>query len=450
MATKKYVDLAGLTEFKSKLLNAYSKNNLDTFKGFAVAKATAADSATKATQDASGHTITSTYTPMERTIAEVDLQDNITKAEMLTALNVADGAQVNVVENVGWKQSGASTITWLTPATVGEGESAKQKAVYLDLSAYALKSELVHVLKFMGVKDYEKDLPTASADTVGHIWHVKYRGTSGADPLNAEFVGVDMGSSADPRYKWEQMGSIVDLSNYYTKAEVDGLFTAEVTARNAAIATAIAELGAEITSTDGTKVAVKVTEVDGKITAVNVTETDIASAALLGTTSDTKTDATAFGYIAKEASDRADAITSAIQALGATPSQAAGADGLALSLTEVDGKVTAISGSIAANTYDAYGSASSALTDAKGYTDTAIAGLKYTSTGAAGSYIQKVSEADGVIAETVVAFDTAVSSSSADTNAPTSKAVYTYAKGLYDDIDSVTIAEIDGLFPTES
>jgi hypothetical protein len=34
------------------------------------------------------------------TIAGVDLQDNITKTELLTALNVADGAQVNIIESV--------------------------------------------------------------------------------------------------------------------------------------------------------------------------------------------------------------------------------------------------------------------------------------------------------------------------------------------------------------
>lgn len=54
-------------------------------------------------------------------------------------------------------------------------------------------------------------------------------------------------------------------------------------------------------------------------------------------------------------------ITSAIAALDATESQTAGADGLALSVTEVDGVITSISGSIAANTYDAYGAASDVL-----------------------------------------------------------------------------------------
>lgn len=50
-------------------------------------------------------------------------------------------------------------------------------------------------------------------------------------------------------------------------------------------------------------------------------------------------------------------IKNAIEALDATKSQTAGTDGLALSITEVDGKITAISGSIAANTYDASGAA---------------------------------------------------------------------------------------------
>jgi len=35
-----------------------------------------------------------------QTIAGVDLQDNVTKSELLTALNVADGAQVNVIESI--------------------------------------------------------------------------------------------------------------------------------------------------------------------------------------------------------------------------------------------------------------------------------------------------------------------------------------------------------------
>ena len=54
---------------------------------------------------------------------------------------------------------------------------------------------------------------------------------------------------------------------------------------------------------------------------------------------------------ASQVTDFATAVNTEIAKLDATASQTAGADGLALSITEVDGKITAISGSIADGTY---------------------------------------------------------------------------------------------------
>ena len=54
-------------------------------------------------------------------------------------------------------------------------------------------------------------------------------------------------------------------------------------------------------------------------------------------------------------------VNTKIQTLDANVSQEAGSDGLALNVVEVDGVITSVSGSIAANTYDAYGSASAVL-----------------------------------------------------------------------------------------
>lgn len=134
-----------------------------------------------------------------------------------------------------------------------------------------------------------------------------------------------------------------------------------------------------------------------------------------------------------------DAITAAVAALDATESQTAGADGLALSITEVDGVITEISGSIAANTYDTYGAAAAVLgtdqdaasantvygakayadakkadvigesTDAasantiygaKAYADAAIAALDAPDTAVANQFVTSVSESDGVITVT--------------------------------------------------
>lgn len=73
-------------------------------------------------------------------------------------------------------------------------------------------------------------------------------------------------------------------------------------------------------------------------------------------------------YKADNYYDVAGTASGLIDALDSTPSQiaAAGNGQLSLSLTQTDGKVTAISGSIAANTYDAYGAASTVQTTVVG------------------------------------------------------------------------------------
>lgn len=121
----------------------------------------------------------------------------------------------------------------------------------------------------------------------------------------------------------------------------------------------------------------------------------------------------------------ADMIANAIAGLDAEINQTAGADGLALHIKEVDGIVTELSGSIAPETYDAYGSAAQALNDAKSYSDNnldaakqyadeqvaeearareeAIAGLDYTgyvageAEGQIISFVGTISEQDGVV-----------------------------------------------------
>jgi len=49
--------------------------------------------------------------PTSRTIAGVDLADNVTKSELLTALNVADGAEVNVQPD--WNQTNSSADDYI-------------------------------------------------------------------------------------------------------------------------------------------------------------------------------------------------------------------------------------------------------------------------------------------------------------------------------------------------
>lgn len=90
------------------------------------------------------------YVTKTTTIAGVDLENNITKEEMLTALNVADGAQVNVIESV--KVNGAALaitdkavdVTVATGATDGTvavngidvAVAGLGSAAYTDADAY--------------------------------------------------------------------------------------------------------------------------------------------------------------------------------------------------------------------------------------------------------------------------------------------------------------------------
>ena len=69
-------------------------------------------------------------------------------------------------------------------------------------------------------------------------------------------------------------------------------------------------------------------------------------------------------------------ISNAIAGLDSSASHTAGADGLALSVELVDGKVTSIAGSIAAETYDEFGAAAAAQSAAEGKAAELVSGLE--------------------------------------------------------------------------
>lgn len=125
-----------------------------------------------------------------------------------------------------------------------------------------------------------------------------------------------------------------DGTNVQVKVtEVDGKITAvNITTDNTVnatdVANEIANLDATVGSTtvdSGKHVAVQVVETDGKLTGLTVTEDDIASAALLGTATDTSSEATAFGKIKKNAED-----------IAAETNRATGVEGTLTNLTTTD------------------------------------------------------------------------------------------------------------------
>lgn len=96
----------------------------------------------------------------------------------------------------------------------------------------------------------------------------------------------------------------------------------------------------------------------------------------------------------------ADAITNAINGLDSTKSQVAGADGLALEVVQENGVIKSISGSIAANTYDAHGSASTVegkLNDYKTTNDAAVKAAKAAADKAQGDVDQEILDRQAAI-----------------------------------------------------
>jgi hypothetical protein len=443
---KKYVDLTGLETFTNSLKTTLSAN---TASKWAVNYANTAGSATKATQDGSGNIIVdtyltqasakTTYVPLTRTIAGLALSTDITAESLRGAINVADGAQVNVIESVSIKGGATQTITG--------------KNVELNLDAYAKKDDITAVLKFMGVKTSTSQLPTASANMVGHVWVV----TSGTgSDAYAEYVCVDNGESVETQYTWERLGNGASLDGYYNKEEIDNKFTllslsnpgadgkfisavsqtnGQVAASATAFASSVAEngkvaptSGAVYTAIEGAKSALMGTGAGDSTSTIKKNEAAIA--VLNGAN-------TVEGSVAKSIKD-------AIDALDGTQ----GAGDYVTSVTQIDGKV-----SVTRATKGVVNGTDTGLVDGKTVQAalttqiaSAIAGLDVAEVGGDGKFLSAIYETDGKIFATVKPLDTTIGDNPSTVVAPTTKAVKDYADSVYTAFGSVADSDIQALF----
>ena len=256
----------------------------------------------------------------------------------------------------------------------------------------ATKSEIAAVFKYKGSVATVNDLPTVAA--VGDVYHVESN--------SAEYACVTA-SDDDHDAVYEELGGIVDLSLYALSADViqrvtgatnevpkfnadgtlsstgftlgtsvpaDALFT-DTTYDPATTTTAGLMSAADKTALDSAIQGVKVNDTALTPDANNNVNVTVASGANDGTIAVNGTDVAVTGFsdlvdeigtdgTAQTATgiyglirniDVSGDIADAIADLDATESQTAGADGLALSITEQDGIITSISGSIASGTY---------------------------------------------------------------------------------------------------
>lgn len=148
--------------------------------------------------------------------------------------------------------------------------------------------------------------------------------------------------------------SVADTSDKFTATNVEGALLEIKTSLDNAIGTggtveeqisdAINALNSEKSGTSTSNhITVGVEQVAGKITSVTVSDSDIASAELLGTISDTKDKATAFGRIAQEAADR----TAAIEAMSLSP--VSGTGKVITAITQTNGVVNATADTLSAS-----------------------------------------------------------------------------------------------------
>ena len=163
----KYLDLAGARKIVQAIdAKLETKVNVETGKGLS----------------------TNDYTTAEKQALAKVIQD----VEGIVSV----GGQANVIETV--KVDGVALVP------------DEAKAVNIDLSKFALKSEIVNAMYWRGTVATVEALPTDAA--VGDIYHVTATG----------------GEHAWDGSAWQELGSILDLSAYSTTEQVNALISGAV------------------------------------------------------------------------------------------------------------------------------------------------------------------------------------------------------------------------------
>lgn len=154
--------------------------------------------------------------------ASADNEGFMSAADKQKLDGVEAGAQANKIESV---------------QVNGEPLVITGKAVNIDLTPYALKSEVASVFDFKGTKATVDELPQED-NTTGDVWLVEDEGS--------EYVWTGT--------EWEELGVTVDLSGYSTTEEM-----------NAAITAAIQALDVTEVSVGASETISTISETDGKI-----------------------------------------------------------------------------------------------------------------------------------------------------------------------------------------
>ena len=140
----------------------------------------------KVRENESGQLELAWYEPNPTTVEGLSSQINTINEKLAT---IESGAEVNLIDIV--KVNNAAL-------------PISEKAVNIDLTPYALKTDITSVFKFKGTKATQGELPP-SDNAVGDVWYVTENDT--------EYVWTGT--------EWEEFGPAIDLSDYATTEQLE-------------------------------------------------------------------------------------------------------------------------------------------------------------------------------------------------------------------------------------
>lgn len=374
--TTKFIDLVELTRYDQKIKALISAEDAKAYKTFSWDATTNTLSGWKSENPQVGDTPDVTFTLADVAIsgdADDLAYDNTDSG--LTSTNVQDALNELAKASAG----GVASKTVYITETAGQTSDpySKRYGIYQGAKGSSASPEASEKLADI---DIPKDMVVEDGSVVDVVFdaadNTLHEGSISGTDVTAEIKGSDPATSADAgkyikltianatsSHLWIKATDLVDI---YTAQQDAAQIQLAIDANNVISATVVAgsidttELANSAVTTakiaDDAVTTVKI--LDDAVTADKVdiaahTESHTAGAdgvAVSVTTTDGQVSAVS-ASIAANTYDAYGAAAGAVAALDATPSQSAGTDGLALSLTEVDGVVTAISGSIASGTY---------------------------------------------------------------------------------------------------
>lgn len=150
----------------------------------------------------------------EVTAALADKVDKVEGSSLMTSeektklAGIEAGAKVNVIESV---------------KVNNRALSISDKAVDIDLSGYALKSDITTVFTFKGTVASAADLANVVNPKEGDVYNVTAAFTDNGKtyPAGTNVVYVNEKVGDNYQLKWDALGGAVDLSSYSTKKYVD-------------------------------------------------------------------------------------------------------------------------------------------------------------------------------------------------------------------------------------